>query len=77
MVVSTAKRVLHSEDDAEDAFQAACMVLAQKASSIGKRESVAAWLHKVAYRVAVRARTDLAHGTSTNRVRWATGRETL
>jgi RNA polymerase sigma factor (sigma-70 family) len=60
MVLSTCRRVLHNVDDAEDAFQAACMVLAKKASSIGKRESVAAWLHKVAYRVALRARADLA-----------------
>jgi DNA-directed RNA polymerase specialized sigma24 family protein len=52
MVLSTCRRVVRNLHDAEDAFQATFMALARKAGSISKRESIAAWLHKVAYRVA-------------------------
>src|SRR5207244_1550893 len=34
----------------------AWLVLARKAAGIGKRQSLASWLYKVAYRVALRAR---------------------
>jgi RNA polymerase sigma factor (sigma-70 family) len=56
MVYGVCRRVLRDEHDAEDAFQATLLVLARKAGSIGKRESVGSWLYKVAYRVALRAR---------------------
>jgi DNA-directed RNA polymerase specialized sigma24 family protein len=56
MVLSVCLRVLRREQDAEDAFQATFLILAQKANAIGKRESVSSWLYKVAYRVALRAR---------------------
>src|SRR4051794_25148404 len=55
MVLSLCERMLHQEQDAEDAFQAAFMILARKARSIGKRASLASWLYKVAYRVACRS----------------------
>jgi RNA polymerase sigma factor (sigma-70 family) len=56
MVHGVCLRVLRDEHAAEDAFQATLLVLARKASSIGRREALGSWLYKVAYRVALRAR---------------------
>src|SRR5215471_1380362 len=56
MVLGVCRRLLHDEHDAEDAFQAAFLTLARKAASIGRREAVASWLYKVAYRCALRVR---------------------
>src|SRR5271168_4856051 len=60
MVLNLCQRILHDTHEAEDAFQAAFLVFARKANSIGKGEAVAAWLYKVAYRVALRVRTRAA-----------------
>src|SRR5439155_23902990 len=56
LVFNVCRRVLHDAHDAEDAFQATFLALVRRAGSIGKREAVAAWLYKVAYRVALRVR---------------------
>lgn len=56
MVLGVCRRLLNDEHDAEDAFQAAFLTLARKAASIGRREAVASWLYKVAYRCALRVR---------------------
>lgn len=57
MVQGVCRRILHQNQDAEDACQAAFLVLARKASSISKGESLASWLHGVGYRIALRLRT--------------------
>jgi RNA polymerase sigma factor (sigma-70 family) len=56
LVHSVCRRLLYDPDDTADAFQASFLVLARKASTIGRRALLANWLYGVAYRVAARAR---------------------
>jgi len=60
MVLSLCQRILRDSHEAEDAFQAAFLIFARKAKSIGKRAAVGSWLYKVAYRVALRLRAKAA-----------------
>jgi RNA polymerase sigma factor (sigma-70 family) len=53
MVLQVCKRIQANEHDAEDAFQATFLLLARKANTIRKRESVASWLYGVAHRLAI------------------------
>src|SRR6266849_5161185 len=56
MVLSVCRRLLHNWHDAEDACQATFLVLASKAASRYWQTSVASWLHRVAYHLALKAR---------------------
>ena len=60
MVWSVCRRLLPQSHDAEDAFQATFLVLVRRARSLDRRGSLAAWLHGVARRVALRARSNHA-----------------
>jgi RNA polymerase sigma factor (sigma-70 family) len=56
MVLAVCRGVLRHRHDAEDAFQAAFLILARKAATIRRHQSVGSWLHEVAYRVALQTR---------------------
>src|SRR5262245_42168315 len=56
LVLSACRQLLRDDHAAEDAFQATFLVLFRKAGAVRRGEALAAWLHRVACRVALRAR---------------------
>jgi RNA polymerase sigma factor (sigma-70 family) len=55
MVLGVCRRVLRNPHDAEDAFQATFLIFVRKATTIRKREAVARWLRRTAFRAALEA----------------------
>src|SRR5262245_27666143 len=60
VVFGVCRRILADSHAAEDAFQATFLALARKARAIRRGESLAGWLHRVARRIATRARSSTA-----------------
>ncbi|MGH7171158.1 MAG: sigma-70 family RNA polymerase sigma factor, partial [Gemmataceae bacterium] len=60
MVLSVCRRLLRDSHDIEDAFQATFLTLVRKGTSIRRPEALAAWLYRVAYRIALRMRDETA-----------------
>jgi RNA polymerase sigma factor (sigma-70 family) len=56
MVLRVCRSALRDRHDADDAFQATFLVLVQKARALWVKDSLGPWLHRVAHRVATRAR---------------------
>jgi RNA polymerase sigma factor (sigma-70 family) len=56
MVLGVCQRVLHHEQEAEDAFQATFLELVRKAGSLRHPELLGNWLYGVALRIALKAR---------------------
>lgn len=69
MVRRVCRDLLGDHHEAQDAAQAAFLVLARKARSIRKPESLGPWLHGVAVRLARRARTQTARRRTAERRR--------
>src|SRR5262249_29228162 len=60
LVWNVCRRVLIHTPDVEDALQATWVVFLRKAASLRHYGSVAGWLYRVAYRIAVRAKANAA-----------------
>ena len=65
--MAVCRGVLDDPNDADDAFQAAFLLLARKARSIWIDGSIGGWLHRVAWRIAIQVKTDAARHRSQER----------
>ncbi|HEV3164736.1 MAG TPA: sigma-70 family RNA polymerase sigma factor [Isosphaeraceae bacterium] len=60
MVLGLCRQMLRDPHAADDAFQATFLILVRKAGSLRQQHLLGNWLYGVAYRVALRARANLA-----------------
>ena len=67
MVLRTCQGVLNDPNAADDAFQTTFVLLFRKAASIRASNALGCWLHRVAYRAALQARSDVAAGETSSR----------
>src|SRR5205809_1017078 len=65
MVLAIGRRILRDRHEAEDIYQATFLLLTMKAGTIRQQASLASWLHGVAHRLALRARTQALRRAAT------------
>src|SRR5262245_15988981 len=58
MVLRVCRQILGDTQDVDDAFQTTFLVLACNCAAVRKADSLASWLHGVARRVGMRAKSD-------------------
>jgi RNA polymerase sigma factor (sigma-70 family) len=58
MVMAVCRGILADPNDADDAFQAAFLLLARKAGALWVNDSLGGWLHRVACRIALQVKSD-------------------
>jgi RNA polymerase sigma factor (sigma-70 family) len=68
MVLAVCRGVVRDPGDAEDAFQATFLILARRVGALRVGDSLGGWLHRVAYRVAIRANGDAMRRRSRERL---------
>src|SRR5262249_29254946 len=76
MVLRICRNHLRDPNDVEDALQATFLVLVQRSRSLWVEDSLAPWVHRVARRIAIRARASAARRRDRER-RAAEGRPTM
>lgn len=64
MVLGVCRDVLRDATAAEDAFQAAFLVLLRRSHAIRGRDGLGGWLHRVTFRIALRARREAMRRTT-------------